>query len=84
MDASALDARKLWRHLDAVRDARHLSWRDVEKMTGVCRSTIRNLEGGITSPRAETLLRLRRFIGLSERAFEDTFRANLRNNIGEP
>lgn len=76
MDASALDTRKLWRHLDAIRDARHLSWRDIAKMLRVGRNTIASLEGGNRSPSAETRRKLRVFIGLSERAFQDTFRAS--------
>jgi transcriptional regulator with XRE-family HTH domain len=73
MDASALDTRKLWRHLDAIRDARHLSWRDMAKMLKLGRNTMAALEGGNRLPAAATIRKLRVFIGLSERAFQDSF-----------
>lgn len=76
MAASVLDTRKLWRHLDAIRDARHLSWRDMSKMLRLGRSTLAALEGGSRVPTPATARKLRVFVGLSERAFSDTFCAS--------
>ncbi len=68
-----MDAKKLARVLDTIRDARHLSWRDVAKVTGLSRATVARLAAGNTQPRAATRERCRRFIGLTQAAFDEQF-----------